>query len=523
MTKLKQFWSRFRSFWRKGQFVVVPVLVLLLVLGGLHMIKNDPRFEAVQVKLARTLNWEINAYSVILNGENIGTVEQTSMIENAWDTAVEKMNSGERQYYVSTEYVIQPVRAHGSTFTDEESLAEDFEGYLAHRTQSLTSAGISLHVGKVSFAFRSMDEIIELFTRLGQHCVGDKYVVTCTGIDDGVPTFDMKEANGTPIQQEIDSSKLSKEQKEAMIGDSALISVVIEGPISYQMNYLDEADYSTVDEAYQVCISDLTVEKQHKVVRGDTAWGIAKMYGLTLSELGKLNPDIKDLSKIKAGNKLTVKTAEPAVIVYKLMRSIGKRAISYKTVYVYDNTQYKTYSKTMTAGVKGVEWTVTETQYDMHGIQVASKVVDTAVLEQPTTRVVIKGTKKPPKFITPVYGGRRSDWFDSTGKSLGRVHLGVDIMRPTGTAVYASAAGTVTEAGYNSSSGNYIVIKHSGGYQTRYAHLSSINVKKGQYVAQGAFIGRVGMTGNATGPHLHFSIILNGKYVNPEKYIKVAH
>lgn len=98
-----------------------------------------------------------------------------------------------------------------------------------------------------------------------------------------------------------------------------------------------------------------------------------------------------------------------------------------------------------------------------------------------------------------------------------RAHLAVDYGAPTGTAVQAVAKGTVTFAGWNAGYGNLVQIRHSGGLTTGYAHLSRITpgIRSGRAVDQGDLIGRVGQTGLATGPHLHFMMTRNGQPINP--------
>lgn len=95
-------------------------------------------------------------------------------------------------------------------------------------------------------------------------------------------------------------------------------------------------------------------------------------------------------------------------------------------------------------------------------------------------------------------------------------HGGIDMAANTGTAVYAALEGTVIEAGYNNTYGNYVVIRHHSGYQTLYGHLNTINTKRGRYVYTNTKIGTVGSTGMSTGPHLHFAVYKNGKGVNPQ-------
>jgi murein DD-endopeptidase MepM/ murein hydrolase activator NlpD len=96
-----------------------------------------------------------------------------------------------------------------------------------------------------------------------------------------------------------------------------------------------------------------------------------------------------------------------------------------------------------------------------------------------------------------------------------RPHLGVDFASPTGTPVRTVGDGVVTFAGWKNGYGNFITVQHRNNQETAYAHLSRIDVRKGQKVEQGEFIGAVGSTGLSTGPHLHFEFRDKGQHVDP--------
>jgi len=99
------------------------------------------------------------------------------------------------------------------------------------------------------------------------------------------------------------------------------------------------------------------------------------------------------------------------------------------------------------------------------------------------------------------------------------MHDGLDIAAPGGTPVRTTADGTVVMAGKNGRYGKIVVVAHGHGLESRYAHLSNIRTKQGRQVEQGQCIGEIGATGNATGPHLHYEIRVNGRPVNPEIYL----
>jgi murein DD-endopeptidase MepM/ murein hydrolase activator NlpD len=100
-----------------------------------------------------------------------------------------------------------------------------------------------------------------------------------------------------------------------------------------------------------------------------------------------------------------------------------------------------------------------------------------------------------------------------------KLHTGTDFSAPTGTPIYATGDGKVStykrsRAGY----GNHIIIDHGYGYQTLYAHMSKVDVKRGQKVKRGDVIGYIGSSGRSTAPHLHYEVIKDGRKINPINY-----
>ncbi|MEP3844809.1 MAG: M23 family metallopeptidase [Paracoccaceae bacterium] len=104
-----------------------------------------------------------------------------------------------------------------------------------------------------------------------------------------------------------------------------------------------------------------------------------------------------------------------------------------------------------------------------------------------------------------------------------RMHKGADFAGPTGTEIYSTADGVVIHAGWQSAYGRLVKIQHQFGIETRYAHLSRIDVKVGQRVSRGDRIGGMGASGRVTGTHLHYEVRVGGKAVNPMIYIKAAN
>jgi murein DD-endopeptidase MepM/ murein hydrolase activator NlpD len=133
------------------------------------------------------------------------------------------------------------------------------------------------------------------------------------------------------------------------------------------------------------------------------------------------------------------------------------------------------------------------------------------------TSTEYEGTVEVPDFRLPIQAtvssgyGMRKDPFTHAP----RFHKGLDIAAPAGMEIRAAAGGEVVYSGYDPSYGNTVVVKHTGGLETRYAHLGRIDVRKGNFISAEQVLGSVGSTGHSTGPHLHFEVTRWGKTINP--------
>ena len=121
---------------------------------------------------------------------------------------------------------------------------------------------------------------------------------------------------------------------------------------------------------------------------------------------------------------------------------------------------------------------------------------------------------------TPINGARLSSPFGNRKHPIlgfTKHHNGTDFAAPTGTPIMASGNGTVIKAGWCGNGGNCVRIRHNSSYTTGYGHMSKIATKTGRRVRQGQIIGYVGNTGMSTGPHLHYTVSYNGKFINSQK------
>jgi murein DD-endopeptidase MepM/ murein hydrolase activator NlpD len=183
-------------------------------------------------------------------------------------------------------------------------------------------------------------------------------------------------------------------------------------------------------------------------------------------------------------------------------------------------------------GRREIEFTVGNKLYASQSLKVAPRQVDLskADLARVTNEraridhALSHWTEPPPdtlRFPQPVPGSRSSSFgmrriFNGQSRNP---HSGMDIAAPGGTPVLAPIAGTVVDTGDYFFNGNTVFVDHGRGLISMYCHLSAIDVKPGQLIAAGTRIGTVGMTGRATGPHLHWGLSLNRVWVDPELFL----
>ncbi|MBR4282114.1 MAG: peptidoglycan DD-metalloendopeptidase family protein, partial [Clostridia bacterium] len=202
--------------------------------------------------------------------------------------------------------------------------------------------------------------------------------------------------------------------------------------------------------------------------------------------------------------------------------------VPFNTVKVNDSSKPKGYQYTSVSGINGKN-NATYKVYYQNGVEVKRELINSKVVSAPRDQKVVVGTKAltagpngtnggNAKFFWPV--ARVENSYVSAYWGDGRGHTSVDICAPAGTPIYAGEAGTVVEVvEYSSGYGMYIVIDHGDGYQTLYSHCSAMFVKVGQKVTRGQHIAAIGMTGRATGNHVHFEVRVGGVKVDPAPYL----
>lgn len=260
--------------------------------------------------------------------------------------------------------------------------------------------------------------------------------------------------------------------REGNLGTSASIASLVTKPVNFQ-NYTVKA--------------------------GDTISGIAKRFGLSnISTLIAIN-NISNVRSLRSGQKIRIPSIDGLTHSVKQGESLSGIAKKYNVSLVNLLDVNDLSSEIVQKG-------------DLLFIPGAK--MDAMALSEALGEL-FKDPLGVPWRLTSNYG-YRADPFTGV-KSF---HTGIDMAAPLGTNIKASMAGTIAAASYNQVYGNYVIISHSGGYQTLYAHMATISVKLGQKVNQGTVVGKLGSTGYSTGPHLHFTVYKNGQLIDPFTVLK---
>lgn len=316
--------------------------------------------------------------------------------------------------------------------------------------------------------------------------------------------------------------------------DNPTETVAFEKEISFVPGLYLSDSFVDEDEMIRTVTSNKSVASYYTVVYNDSPYLIAEKVNMTMEELARLNPGFSRATAVHIGDKIKISQDQPFLNVVVTREEHYEEKFAFETEYVPDNTRYVGMDVIRQNGVNGVRAVTANVSY-INGVEISRKVLVRTITKNAVNQIVGVGTMQRPansapgttveagKFIWPVggNGGKVSYGFAAPGY---RNHRGIDIVAPGGTPIYAAESGVVTQiyagGGWGSGWGNFVVIRHSNGISTRYAHCRSIaNIHVGQKVTAGQLIAYVGSTGNSSGNHLHFEVLVGNVRVNPSPYL----
>lgn len=262
------------------------------------------------------------------------------------------------------------------------------------------------------------------------------------------------------------------------------------------------------------------------IEQGDSPWTISQDVGVPVDTLIELNPDVS--KNMLVGEPFLV-SVDQLFLQKKVEKTVvEEQELAFTIEKDVDKNKSSTYSEVVQKGEKGLA-KVTSLITIVDGYETDRTIVDRKTVKEPVSEKVVVGSlvASAYNFDTDSFGGTNQGgyiWPVNGGYISCPIwgyagHTGTDIAAPSGTAIYAAKAGTVAFSGWSRSYGYNVVINHSDGSKTRYAHCSKLAAYVGQSVSQGQQIAYVGRTGNATGNHCHFEIISASGYKDARNYI----
>ena len=310
------------------------------------------------------------------------------------------------------------------------------------------------------------------------------------------------------IEKEITSNKedstevVDEKLAQTTIEESTLEDLELENKIAKEWDDQEGQELADLDSSIDLEEKIVLENMEYVIKKGDTISDLSKEYKIKTDYIYANNID-KNLRVLQIGKKINIPT-EPGIFY-----SIKK------------GDTFEGLSKRFEVDVKTIK-----EDNEIDRLLVGAKIF----LREPKVSRYLSSFKQEyvkktnlGTFSNPLVAMSLTSSFGSRKHPvLKKVlnHAGVDLRAKTGTRVVSAKEGVVTFAGRASGYGKLIIIKHSDGYETRYAHLSQIDVKKGQKISQNQHIALSGATGRVSGPHLHFEIRKNGKIENPLTYLK---
>lgn len=291
----------------------------------------------------------------------------------------------------------------------------------------------------------------------------------------------------------------------------------------------EEKIFMDIEELNKYLLFGTTKEQEKYVVKdGDTISDIAYNNKLSIEEFLIANPEFTNENNLLyEGQVVSLGLINPLFSLIEEDHVVELQTQKYDTKIEYDENLLAGYEKLKQEGVNGTI-KVTKKVQKANGEIESAVITNTEIVKPSIAEIIIKGSKVIPTVGNP------SVWAWPTNKPYiitspygwrwGKIHEGLDISGTGyGSPIYAANNGVIEKAGYTSINGNYIYINHNNGYYTIYCHMATLDVKVGQPVSMGQKIGTMGMTGFATGTHLHFAIYkgypyVGGYSINPLKF-----
>ena len=491
---------------------------------------------------------EDNTFTVVLNGVECGTVGSVATAEEYLRSArLEVASESSDLLLMEPELTLQGSKEYFGTLDEEESVIDRMEAVLKEEASQALTTAYTLKVNEITVNLATLEDVETLLNdAIDKYDVDDNYTVVVVQDTDRklnvmttmveseaeialaseqVATEEISRSAGVELYLEQAGQEETETQEELSFDDYeyGIIDMGFNKEIEVVEAYIPASQISTVEEAEALLTEEQEQKQIYTVVKGDTLYGISIALNVTVDDLIAMNDALEsEKSTIYVGQELTINVPTPELSVVWQEQGYYEESYEADIIYVNNDSWYTTEKVVRQEPVSGYRKIVAVKTYTNDTVSDTDIVKEEVVVEA-VAKIIERGTIVPPTYVYPVKGAKITSYFGYRNvklKGASTYHKGIDFGVSYGTKVYASCAGTVAKAGWASGYGYVVYINHSDGKQTRYAHLSKVACKVGQYVSQGELIAYSGNSGVSTGPHLHFEILVNGVQKNPLNYLQ---
>lgn len=492
------------------------------------------------VKFERTGD---NMFTLFLNGTKVGVVDNERVAREYLLSARKEANRhADSLNFLEAELTYEPKEVIWGRIDTKKTVINNMKDVLAHSKADLLKKAYEVKINDYIVNLGSTSEVEELLqAAVDKYDEEKKYTVSLIQSEKRelpvlTPLISLKdEMSGNDIEESVKSSagfdsELSlmlesiEPEKELDFEDYelGLVSMGYGDEIEIAEVYINQNDLTDVELAVDEITRDEDSSEIYTVVSGDTLSGISLKVNIPMEELIAMNDKLEDQnSMIRPDDELVINVPKPKLAVVYSEEMYYEEDYDAEVEYIYNDDWYTSDIVVHQQPSAGHRRVVAVKTFE-NSKEISTDIIKEEVTYEPVAKVVEKGTKIPPTYIKPIYGGRLTSGFGKRNrptKGASTYHKGIDWATPIGTTVMASSGGVVAKAGWGSGYGYVIYINHPDGRQTRYGHLSKVLVSAGQSVSQGQKIALSGNTGVSTGPHVHFEILIGGSQVNPLKYV----
>ncbi len=483
----------------------------------------------------------ISVYDITINKSLVGTLSDRGLVAEFIALAKEEVVS-EIHYTPEFDYTVKVEERQVDQFEeDQELLAIQMREAIYASAGEIKVQGYAMKIGDFCVVLSSRDDLIEVLENAQSLYVQDDSAITVHLVSDvHNPMVLIPEVNILSKELPEDRIFVTSDMTDApKIGEGApmedleadhdqfLEAVVKEVKLDQHIvvveTFVTKDVLTDVETATELITKEHEEEKTYKVASGDSPSVIAVHNSMTTTELYDLNPGLKEnATRMQIGDKLVIMVPEPKLFVRTVEDVIYTEIIDRDINYVNNPNDYIGTHTVIEAGADGVI-EVRATVEKLNGQIINEEITESTKVLEPITETQSRGVKALP--VTTATGTFEMPMLSYTftspfGYRWGRLHKGIDLAAPTGTAIKASDGGRIIKAGWDGGYGYAIEIDHGDGMTTKYGHCSAIYVSVGEEVAQYENIAAVGNTGNSTGPHLHFEIRVWNKPVDPMGYLR---